>query len=54
LEPQPLRSELLHSAYLEEVMVGAASVRIEPTRRFLECIEVIALDDAIDDRTVDV
>ena len=35
-----------------EVMVGASADLVEPTRRFLEGFEVIALDDAIADRAV--
>jgi predicted nucleic acid-binding protein len=35
-----------------EVMVGANADLVEPTRRFLEGFEVIALDDGIADRAV--
>jgi predicted nucleic acid-binding protein len=36
-----------------EVMVGADADLVEPTRRFLEGFEVIALDDQIADRAVE-
>lgn len=35
-----------------EVMVGAKTDLVEPTRRFLDGFNVIALDDAIADRAV--
>ena len=35
-----------------EVMVGAKSDLVEPTRRFLDGFKIIALDDAIADRAV--
>jgi predicted nucleic acid-binding protein len=35
-----------------EVMVGADADLVEPTRRFLECFKVIALDDEIANRAV--